>query len=380
MSDEYRADWADKDFYAELGVKKDATEAEIKKAWRKIAKDNHPDTHPGDVERHNKYKAASEANDVVSDPAKRKKYDEFRSMSRGGFGFGGTGGGQGVNFSDLFGGQTGGLGDMFGDLFGSTQRRQQARPTARKGADAETTTTIGFTDAVNGVTVSLRLASEAPCATCNGTGGKPGTRPHVCPTCEGAGQVINNLGGFSINETCPTCGGRQLVYDEACPTCHGTGRGQSDRVIQARIPAGVNDGQRIRLPRKGGAGSNGGPAGDLYVTVQVSPHRIFGRKGSNLTIDVPVAFDEAALGAEIKIPTLGGAPVTLKVPAGTPAGRTFRVRGKGVPGKDGVRGDLLATVQVQVPAHLDEAARAAVEAYRSATADKPLRAKLFEDA
>lgn len=377
MSEEYRSDWADKDFYAVLGVSKDATESEIKKAWRKIAKDNHPDTHPGDTARHNTYKAASEANDIVSDPAKRKKYDEFRSMSRGGFGFGGASGGPGANFSDLFGGQQGGLGDMFGDLFGG-QRRQQARSTARKGADAETTATIGFTDAVHGVTVSLRLASEAPCGTCAGTGGKPGTRPHVCPTCEGAGQVINNLGGFSINETCPTCGGRQLVYDEACPTCHGTGRSQSDRVIQARIPAGVNDGQRIRLPRKGGAGTHGGPAGDLYVTVRVSPHRVFGRKGNNLTIDVPVSFDEAALGAEIKIPTLGGAPVTLKVPAGTPGGRTFRVRGKGVTGKDGAHGDLLATVVVQVPAHLDDAARAAVEAYRTAVASKPLREKLFE--
>jgi molecular chaperone DnaJ len=174
------------------------------------------------------------------------------------------------------------------------------------------------------------------------------------------------------------CGGRQLIYDEPCPTCHGSGHGMSSRTIQARIPAGVKDGQRIRLRGKGGAGDNGGPAGDLFVTVKVTPHRIFGRKGDNLTLTVPVSFDEAALGAEIKVPTLGGAPVTLKIPAGTPNGRTFRVRGKGARKADGTNGDLLATVEVHVPAQLDQAAREAVESYREATAGKPLRGNLFE--
>ena len=187
-------------------------------------------------------------------------------------------------------------------------------------------------------------------------------------------------GGFSLNETCPACGGRQLLYDEPCPTCHGSGRGASSRTIQARIPAGVKDGQRIRLRGKGGAGSHGGPAGDLYVTVKVSGHRVFGRSGDNLTLDVPVSFDELALGAEVKIPTLGGSPVTLRIPAGTPNGRTFRVRGKGATKADGSKGDLLATVQVQVPAVLDVDARAALEAYRIATADKPLRSNLFDQA
>src|SRR5688572_11438425 len=183
-----------------------------------------------------------------------------------------------------------------------------------------------------------------------------------------------------MNETCPACGGRQLVYDEPCPTCHGSGRGTSARTIQARIPAGVKDGQRIRLRDKGAAGENGGPAGDLFVTVKVSPHRLFGRKGDNLSIDVPVSFDELALGADIKVPTLGGAPVTLKVPAGTPNGRTFRVRGKGATKADGTKGDLLATLEVQVPAVLDAKAKAAVEAYKAATSAKPLRSKLFEEA
>ena len=221
---------------------------------------------------------------------------------------------------------------MFGDLFGGFGRgRTQSQPRPQKGADVETTATIGFTDAIDGVTISLRLTSDAPCPDCSGTGGKPGTRPHICPECEGAGFIVNAVGGgaFSLNETCPKCGGRQLVYDEPCPTCHGSGHGLSARTIQARIPAGVKDGQRIRLKGKGAAGVNGGPAGDLYVTVKVSKHRLFGRKGDNLTLDVPISFDEAALGAEIKIPTLGGGPVTVKVPAGTPNGRTFRVRGKG---------------------------------------------------
>jgi molecular chaperone DnaJ len=385
----FRADWAQKDFYAELGVTKDASADEIKKAYRKLARANHPDSNPDDSAKHEKFKAVAEAYDVVGDPEKRKKYDEMRSLyGSGGFGGGFPGGGgEGFDLSDLLrdrgGAGGGGFGDMFGDLFGGGGfgRRQQRPPRPQKGADVETTATIGFTDAVEGVTISLRLTSDAPCPDCNGTGGKPGTKPHICPECEGAGFIVASSGGaFSINETCPRCGGRQLIYDEACPTCHGSGRGVSARSIQARIPAGVKDGQRIRLRGKGAAGENGGPAGDLYVTVKVTPHRIFGRKGDNLTVDVPVSFDELALGAEIKVPTLGGAPVTLKVPAGTPNGRTFRVRGKGAPRSDGTKGDLLATVEVQVPATLDATARQAVEEYRTATAGSPLRSKLFEDA
>ncbi|HEU4811742.1 MAG TPA: molecular chaperone DnaJ [Nocardioides sp.] len=383
-TDGMRADWASKDFYAELGVKKDATADEIKKAYRRLARANHPDSNPGDNAKHDKFKAVAEAYDVVGDPEKRKKYDEMRELYgsgafRGGFG-GGAGGGGGFDINDLLRDRAGGggFGDMFGDLFGGggRGRTQQRRP--QKGADVETTATISFTDALEGVTISLRLTSDAPCPDCSGTGGKPGTRPHVCPECEGAGFVVAGVGGaFSMNETCPACGGRQLVYDDPCPTCHGSGRGLSARTIQARIPAGVKDGQRIRLRGKGATGENGGPAGDLYVTVRVSPHRLFARKGDNLTLTVPVSFDEAALGAEIKIPTLGGAPVTLKMPPGTPNGRTFRVRGKGAKKADGTQGDLLATVEVHVPAVLDGPAREAVEAYRAAMAGKPLRANLF---
>ncbi|KQP65539.1 molecular chaperone DnaJ [Nocardioides sp. Leaf285] len=396
MSDNgFRADWAQKDFYATLGVTKDAGADQIKKAYRRLARENHPDSNPGDTAKHDRFKQVAEAYDVVGDPEKRAKYDEMRSLYGsggfgGGFGGGGTSGGAGgFNLDDLLRDRAGapgqgGLGDMFGDLFrggGAGGGRTRQRVRATKGGDVETTATISFTDALDGVTISLRLSSDAPCATCSGTGGKSGTKPHVCPECEGAGFVVASVGGaFSMNETCPACHGRQLLYDDPCPTCHGSGRGQSSRTIQARIPAGVKDGQRIRLRGKGGAGEHGGPAGDLYVTVKVSGHRLFGRKGDNLTLDVPVSFDELALGADVRIPTLAGTPVTLKVPAGTPNGRTFRVRGKGARKSDGTSGDLLATVEVQVPAVLDATAREAVEAYRAATAGRPLRANLFEQA
>jgi len=380
----FRADWAQKDFYEVLGVSKDASAADIKKAYRKLARQNHPDSNPGDTAKHEKFKAVAEAYDVLGDPEKRKKNDEMRELYGSGAFRGGFGGGGGFNLDDLLRdrGGAGGIGDMFGDLFGGFGRgRTQSQPRRQKGADVETTATIGFTDAIEGVTISLRLTSDAPCPTCNGTGGKPGTKPRICPECEGAGFVVSTVGGaFSLNETCPRCGGRQLIYDEACPTCHGSGHGKSSRTIQARIPAGVKDGQRIRLKGKGSPGVNGGPAGDLYVTVKVTPHRLFGRKGDNLTLEVPISFDEAALGAEIKIPTLNGAPVTVKVPPGTPSGRTFRVRGKGSRRKDGTMGDLLATVQVHVPGTLNPEARAAVEAYRAAGNEPNLRANLFTEA
>ncbi|GAA4819564.1 molecular chaperone DnaJ [Nocardioides caeni] len=387
MSDDgIRSDWATKDFYKELGVAKSATQDDIKKAYRKLARANHPDSHPDDAAKHERFKAVAEAYDVIGDPDKRKKYDEARDLfRRGGFpagGFGPGGGGQSVNLEDLLRerqGGGGGFGDLFGDLFGGGFGARRATRASR-GADLETTATIGFNEALEGVTVSLRISSEGACATCRGTGGKPGTRPHACPVCEGTGFVTASVGGaFSMNETCPACGGRQLVYDDPCPTCSGTGQGQATRTIQARIPAGVKDGQRIRLRGKGAAGEHGGPAGDLYVTVKVTGHRLFGRKDDNLTIDVPVSFAELALGAEIRVPTLTGASVTLRVPAGTPNGRTFRIRGKGAAKADGSHGDLLATVEVQVPARLDDEARQALEAYAAATAGSSLRANLFGD-
>ncbi|CAN5149091.1 molecular chaperone DnaJ [soil metagenome] len=381
------SDWATKDFYKVLGVAKDASLEEIKKAYRKLARANHPDSHPGDAAAEERFKSVAEAYDVVGDPDKRKKYDEMRSVVSGGFGpFAGAGGGT-FNVNDLFGGGAGtpgggGLNDLFGTMFGGGGRGSRtAAP--RRGADLETETTIGFADSIDGVTVSLRLSSDAPCPDCSGTGARSGTVPRVCPECEGVGMRAASVGGaFTMNETCSACAGRGLVVDDPCPSCHGSGRGLSNRTVSARIPAGVKDGQRIRLRGKGANGERGGPAGDLLVTVKVSEHPLFGRRGDNLTITVPVAFHEAALGAEVKVPTLGGPPVTVKVPQGTPNGRTFRVRGKGVPGKDarGVTrtGDLLVTVEVQVPSALDAKARAALEDFRNLSGDGDLRAKLFE--
>ncbi|UMG94593.1 molecular chaperone DnaJ [Nocardioides sp. TF02-7] len=379
-----RADWANKDFYAELGVGKGATAEEVKKAYRKLARANHPDSHPDDPAKHEKFKRVAEAYDVLGDAEKRKRYDQARELfASGGFPAGGGFGGGGINLEDLLrdrAGGGGGFGDLFGDFLGFGAGARQRSPRPARGSDLETTATVGFVEALEGVTVSLRTTSDSACPTCSGTGGKPGTSPHRCPTCEGTGFVESTVGGaFSMNQTCPACGGRQLVYDEACPTCHGSGRGRSSRTIQAKVPAGVKDGQRIRLRGKGAPGERGGPAGDLYVTVKVAPHRVFGRKGDHLTIDVPISIAEAALGAEVKIPTLGGPPVTLRVPAGTPTGRTFRVRGKGAPRADGSRGDLLATVEVQVPGSLGDEARQALEAYAAATAHVPLRANLFSE-
>jgi len=366
-------DWANKDFYKTLGVAKDASQADIKKAYRKLARANHPDSKPGDKAAEERFKAIAEAYDVIGDAEKRTQYDETRALfAGGGFRPGGAGG---FDPGDFFGGN---VGDFLGGVFGGGGRRT-ARTTsrARRGSDVETDTTISFTDSVEGVTVSLRLTSDAPCPDCNGTGARAGTMPRVCPECEGVGMRAASVGGaFTLNETCPACGGRGLVVDDPCPTCHGSGRGFSNRAISARIPAGVKDGQRIRLRGKGANGEFGGPPGDLYVNVKVAPHPIFGRKGDNLTLKVPIAFHEAALGADVKVPTLGGTPVTVKIPPGTPNGRTFRVRGKGIRRSDGHQGDLLVTVEVQVPAQLTAEARAAVETLRAAASDD-LRAALF---
>jgi len=383
-------DWATKDFYRTLGVSKDASAADIKKAYRKLARENHPDSKPGDKAAEERFKAVAEAYDVVGDEEKRKQYDEMRSMFSGGFaggfpGAGGFGGGAGrrdLNLDDLLGGaQAGGFGDVFGDLFGGAggARRGPTRGRARRGTDVEATATIGFREAVEGTTVSLRTSSEAPCPECRGTGAKPGSMPHVCPECEGAGMKAASVGGaFTLNETCPSCRGRGMVVDDPCPRCHGSGRGLSDRVVQARVPAGVKDLQRIRLRGRGAPGENGGPPGDLFVTVKVAAHPVFGRSGDNLTVSLPVSFDEAVLGAEVKVPTLSGAPVTVRVPPHTPSGRTLRVRGRGVPRRDGTPGDLLVTVEIDVPAALSPEARAAVEAYRAATADHDPRRDLVE--
>jgi molecular chaperone DnaJ len=382
-------DFLEKDYYKTLGVPKDAKPDEIKKSYRKLARKYHPDANADGTDRdkaEERFKEISEAYDVLSDPTRRKEYDEARSLfgpgGAGRFrtpgGAGGPGGGQTFDFGDLFGGAPGGggLGDVLGGLFGQRGGGRTAAP--RRGADVESSVTLPFEESVEGVTVPLRMTSEQPCPTCHGTGGRNGALPHTCPVCHGTGQTSRNAGGFAFAEPCRECRGRGLVVDDPCPDCGGSGRAMGTRTLTVRIPAGVKDGQRIRLKGKGGPGERGGPNGDLYVTVAVAPHRLFGRSGDNLTLSVPVSFTEAALGGEVKVPTLGAAPVTLRIPAGTANGRTFRVRGKGAPRKDGTRGDLLVSVDVAVPAKLSAAAREAVESLRDATAGEDPRAGLLD--
>ncbi len=373
-------DYLEKDYYKVLGVPKDAPAADIKKAYRKLARQYHPDANKGDSAAEEKFKEISEAYDVLSDEKRRKEYDEARSLFGGGFRPGGAGGNFPFDLGDLLNNNnsSGGLGDILGGIFnrgGRTGTAQQAP--GRRGADIETEATITFMQSIDGVTIPLRMTSEHPCKSCAGTGAKAGTTPRVCPNCAGTGQVSRNQGGFAFSEPCRECKGRGLVVDDPCPTCHGSGRAASTRTLQARIPSGVRDGMRIRLKGKGAPGERGGPSGDLYVVVHVKPHQIFGRDGDNLTVTVPVTYPEAVLGAEIKVPVLGGLPVTVKLPPGSANGRTLRVRGKGAPHKDGSKGDLLVTFEVAVPTQLSEAANAALEKYREATADHDVRADLL---
>ena len=365
-------DYAEKDYYAALGVSKTADAGEVKKAYRKLARDLHPDTNPGGEDR---FKEVSEAYDVLSDPVKRREYDEARTL----FGAGGyrpgsyAGGGvPGFDLGDLFaraGGQTGGLGDVFGGLFGGGGGRGASSGRApRRGTDVEADVTLSFLDALRGATVPLRLTTTGPCTTCGGSGAAPGTAPKTCSTCEGAGVTSRSQGGFAFSEPCRACRGTGRTVDTPCPGCRGEGRAVSGKTLNVRIPAGVAEGQKVRLAGRGGEGERGGQAGDLLVTVHVTPHPYLARKDDHhLTIRVPITFPEAVLGAQVSVPTLDG-PVTVKIPPGTTSGRTFRVRGRGVPGKEG---DLLVTVEVAVPQKVSAEARKQLEAFAAAAPDDP---------
>jgi molecular chaperone DnaJ len=383
-------DWIEKDFYAELGVSSDASADEIKKAYRKLARDLHPDKNPGDAKAEARFKSVGEAYAVLSDQDKRRQYDEtrrlFRSGASGGFGgFGGPGGygggfgtGGDFNLDDLLGrsgggagaGRAGGLGDLFGGLFGGGRGAGTRTTTqTRRGADVESQIRLDFADAVRGATVALRLTSQGRCETCGGTGARVGSTPRACPTCAGVGLVTRNQGAFAFSEPCRDCRGTGRIIDDPCPDCGGEGVRPHTRTLNVRIPAGVTDGKRIRIKGQGEPGRGGAPAGDLFVLVHVNPDQRFGRSERNpddLTLRVPVTYPELALGATLTVPTLDG-KVTLKVPAGTASGRTFRVRGRGVQRADGSGGDLLVTVEVSVPPKLDEEAEAALRTYAEAT-------------
>ena len=361
-------EWFEKDYYKVLGVPETATAKEIKSAYRKLSRENHPDTNSGDTASEERFKEISAAYDVIGDEAKRKEYDEARRMGPMAGGFGGPGG---YTFTTD---NLGDLGDLFGNLFnrgrggGRTREPRGAGP--QRGADLETELQLSFLGAVQGVTTSVNLTSDVACHTCHGSGAKPGTTPRTCQNCGGRGVLDENQGFFSFSQVCPECGGSGSIVDEPCPTCRGTGAERRARQVKVRIPAGVSDGQRIRLKGRGAPGRHGGPNGDLYVTTRVEPHPLFNRRNDDLTINVPITFAEAALGADVKVPTLDGPPVTIKVPPGTRSGRTFRVKGRGVAKPRGA-GDLLVTVDVAVPAKLSNEERKAIEALAAATTESP---------
>jgi molecular chaperone DnaJ len=364
-------EWFEKNYYEVLGVAESATQKEITRAYRKLAKENHPDANPG---REDRFKEISAAYDVLGDADRRKEYDEVRRMGPMAAGFGGAGGGGfggGATFRDL--GDLGDLGDLFGGLFGGGRRagtRGSRGSGPQRGVDLETELHLSFDDAVHGVTTSVNLTSEATCSVCAGAGAEPGTAVTTCPTCGGAGVVNDNQGPFGFSTPCTTCGGRGRRIETPCHNCRGSGVERRPRSVKVRIPAGVEDGQRIRMKERGGPGRHGGPSGDLYVNVRTGSHEVFGRRGKDLTITVPVTFPEAALGADITVPTLDAGPVTLRVPAGTRSGRTFRVKGRGVPLAKGA-GDLLVTVEVAVPTKLSDAERRAVEELAAANPVSP---------
>ncbi len=348
-------EWFEKDYYKTLGVPSTATAKEITSAYRKLAKQHHPDASPGSDEM---FKEISAAYDVLGDADRRKEYDEVRAMgpaAAGGFPGGFPGGGTTFRVEDM-----GDLGDLFGGLFGRGRRGAGTQP--QRGADVETELHLSFEDAVQGVTTSVNVTTDVRCHTCSGSGSAPGTRPDRCPRCGGSGTLQDDQGLFSLSQICPQCGGRGTIVTHPCPTCSGSGVEHRNRSVKVRVPAGVEDGQRIRVKGRGAAGRGNAPAGDLYVIVRVGSHGVFGRRGRNLTLTVPVSFAEAALGTTLTVPTLAD-PVTLKVPAGTPSGRTFRVKGRGVPaGRKSATGDLLVTVEVAVPGELTDEQRTAVEA------------------
>ena len=372
-------DWLEKDFYAVLGISKSASSDEIKKAYRKLARESHPDHNPGNTQAEERFKAVSEAYDVLSDDKKRKEYDEMRQLFgsgafRRGARTGAGGGGTSFDLSDLFGGESAAGGDRrfggagFSDLFSSIFSgggRTAGRRGPTRGRDVEAEVLLDFRDAVNGATLPLTLRAPGVCDTCHGSGAKPGSVPRTCPVCHGAGLVSTNQGAFSFSEPCRECQGVGTIVDVKCPECHGTGGVTKTRTLNVRIPAGVADGQKIRLSGRGEPGARGGPAGDLYVLIKVREDPLYGRYGDDLTLSVPITFPEAVNGVDLTVPTLDGS-VTVRVPPGTPSGRVLRVRGRGVPRRDGSTGDLLVTVEVTIPKDLPESARKALEEYARA--------------
>ena len=339
---------AKRDYYEVLGVAKNASDDEIKKAYRKLAMKYHPDRNPDNQAAEEKFKEAKEAYEMLSDPQKRDAYDSYGhagvdpNIGAGGFG-GGAGG-----FADAFG-------DIFGDIFGNAAGgRRGGGPQVYRGADLRYNLEITLEQAAAGFDTTIRVPSWDECNTCHGSGAKPGTSPTTCPTCAGHGQVRMQQGFFSIQQTCPKCHGTGKIIPDPCPTCAGMGKIKHTKTLEVKIPAGIDDGMRIRSSGNGEPGVNGGPPGDLYVEIHIKQHHVFQRDGDDLHCEMPISFTKAALGGEIEVPTLNG-KVAFAVPEGTQTGKTFRLRGKGIKGvRSGYPGDLFCHVVVETPVRLTD--------------------------
>jgi molecular chaperone DnaJ len=361
---------ASKSLYEVLGVAKNASPDEIKKAYRKLARQFHPDRNPGDKDAEERFKEVQTAYDVLSDPEKRKQYDAFGSAD------GRRAGPGGFTWSGAEGFDLGDLGDLFGGLFGRGRggRQQQQQPRGQRGADVEAQINLSFEDALRGLETRIPVETETACRECGGTGAKPGTAAKICPDCNGRGVLAESQGLFALSQPCPRCRGNGTVIEDPCPRCAGSGRERRTRRYTVKIPAGVRDGTRIRLKGKGEAGYGGAPAGDLYVVTRVADSPIYERRGADLVVNVPVTFAEAALGASVEVPTPEG-PVSLRIPAGSQDGKLIRIRGRGAPKlKGGGRGDVLARVRVSVPTKLTKAEREAIENLQKVSRHDPREA------
>ena len=361
-------EWFEKNYYDILGVGERATAKEIQKAYRKLARDLHPDQNPGDTAAEERFKEVSAAYDVLGDEDKRKEYDEVRAMGPMAGGQGAGPGGFSFNVGDV-----GGLGDLLGNVFGG--RRGGGGGSAagvgpRRGTDIEATLTIDFVDAINGIETSLFLTTDAQCSTCSGSGARPGTSPQMCSNCGGRGVVDDNQGFFAMSSPCPMCQGNGVRIEYPCDSCRGSGVEKRPREVKTRIPAGVKDGQTIKLKGRGGPGRNGGPNGDLLVELRVLPHDRFGRRDDDLTVTVPVPIERAVLGGDVAVPTIDGSTVTLRIKPGTQPGSRHRVKGRGIKRstkRGESTGDLIVTVEVQIPTDLNDAQRDAIEAFAAAS-------------
>jgi molecular chaperone DnaJ len=365
-----------RDYYEVLGVKKAATQDEVKKAYRKLARKYHPDANPNDPKSEEKFKEVSSAYEVLSDPEKRKQYDAgpsfFGQGPQGGGGFRGFQGGQaaGGDWSDLFGNLFGG---GFGAGFGGGGRRQQR---AERGEDVAVSVQLSFEDSLKGVTTKISVPETVQCKTCGGSGAAPGTAPATCPQCGGRGVISQSQGFFALSQPCGRCGGTGTIVESPCPTCSGSGATRALKKFTVPLPAGVKDGTKIRLKGKGEPGQRGGPPGDLYVIAQVDASPVFERRGSELLVEVPVTMVEAALGSSVRVPTPEGS-VALKVPAGTQNGKLLRLKGKGAPrlGATG-RGDLIARIKVLTPEDLSGDQKELLKKFAASRKEDPRAGRL----